>query len=106
MTTALRITTGKTPEGTARLSAAGEIDLSNADQFRTALAEAVRSDRRLVVDLTEVDYLDSAALATLFAHADHIDVHISPLNEALFTFSGLGELTTIRVVPAAPGAAG
>ena len=46
-----------------------------------------------------MDYLDSAALAALFGQADHIDIHISPLNESLLTISGLTQVTNVRVIP-------
>ncbi|TQS40826.1 STAS domain-containing protein [Cryptosporangium phraense] len=98
MTTPLEISTGRTAEGRWRLTAVGEIDLSNADGFRTQLAAAVRPDARLVVDLTGVDYLDSAALAALFLHAEQIEVHIAPMNEYLLKVCGLTQLTEVHVV--------
>jgi anti-sigma B factor antagonist len=49
-----------------------------------------------------VDYLDSAALAALFAHADDIDIHIAPLNESLFTICGLTDITNVQVIRATP----
>jgi anti-sigma B factor antagonist len=98
MSTDLRISTAHAADGTAQLTAAGEIDLSNADEFARALAEAVSPLRRLLVDLTGVEYLDSAALATLFTHADDIAIRISPLNETLLTVCGLTDLTDVQVV--------
>jgi anti-anti-sigma factor len=99
MTAMLQITTGRAPDGRPQLTAIGEIDLGNADELRRALADAVSPDQRLLVDLTRVDYLDSAALAALFGQADHIDIHISPLNESLLTISGLTQVTNVRVIP-------
>jgi ABC-type transporter Mla MlaB component len=101
MTTALEITTGQAADGTPMLTVVGEIDLSNAQEFVDQLGAATSRTRRLVVDLTRVDYLDSAALAALFAHAATIDILISPLNEGLFTAYGVDQVTTVRVVPAA-----
>jgi anti-sigma B factor antagonist len=102
MTTTLRISTGHTPDGAPQLIAVGEIDLSNAAEFARALADNIGPDRRLLVDLTQVDYLDSAALAALFTHANHIDIHISPLNQTLLAYSGLIELTNVNVIPTPP----
>lgn len=99
MTTALHITTGNTTGGAAHLTAVGEIDISNVAEFSDRLDEVVTAGERLVVDLTQVEYLDSAALAALFSHADHIDIHISPLNESLLTICGLTDVTTVRVIP-------
>jgi anti-sigma B factor antagonist len=55
------------PVGTAcvvRLG--GELDLYNADQVRTALAGVLASSpERVVVDLSEVEFIDSTALGVL-----------------------------------------
>ena len=101
MTTELQLTADRTADGEPRLTAVGEIDLSNAEEFTRALAGAVGPAGRLVVDLTRVDYLDSAALAALFAQAGQIEIHIAALNESLFTVCGLAELTEVRVTPPA-----
>lgn len=101
MTTPLQITSGSSSDGAQQLSAVGEIDLSNVAEFSARLRDAVSAGERLQVDLTGVTYLDSAALAALFAHAEQIDIRIAPLNETLFTVSGLDQLTTVQVVPQA-----
>jgi anti-sigma B factor antagonist len=45
---------------------AGELDLYNAEEVRTALANAASSSpARVVVDLAEVDFVDSTALGVL-----------------------------------------
>jgi anti-sigma B factor antagonist len=45
---------------------AGELDLYNASEISAALAEPVGdSPERLVIDLTEVTFVDSTALGTL-----------------------------------------
>ncbi|WP_433041486.1 STAS domain-containing protein [Dactylosporangium sp. CS-033363] len=99
MTTPLHITTGHSAEGAGQLSAVGEIDLTNAPEFAARLLEVVGDGtNRVVVDLTGVDYLDSAGLATLFLHADKLDIRISPLNQALLTFSGLDQVAAVEVV--------
>lgn len=97
MTTALTLTTGQDPDGAPVLTATGEIDMSNAETFATALTEAVpASGQALVVDLTAVEYLDSAGLAALFHHADRIEVVTGPLLTPLLTISGLTDITTVR----------
>ncbi len=48
------------------LSAAGRIDLTNADPFKDALAAAMaKADKALVIDLSGVDYISSAGLRSL-----------------------------------------
>jgi anti-sigma B factor antagonist len=53
--------------GTARVvRLGGELDLYNAVQVRTALADAcAQAPERIVVDLGEVDFIDSTALGVL-----------------------------------------
>ncbi|GAA1651844.1 STAS domain-containing protein [Actinoplanes couchii] len=94
MTTALTLTTGPG----AVLTAAGEIDMSNAETFAAALTSAVTSaaGSPLTVDLTAVQYLDSAGLAALFVQADHIEVLTGPILAPLLEISGLSEMTTVR----------
>ncbi|MEW2513745.1 STAS domain-containing protein [Streptomyces sp. NPDC046870] len=93
MTTALTLTPGRHPDGTPRLSVSGEIDMSNAGSLADALEAG---SGPLVVDLTGVEYLDSAGLSVLFAHADRLELVVSPLLEPVLTVSGLADLVTVR----------
>ncbi|MFY1691247.1 STAS domain-containing protein [Plantactinospora sp. WMMB782] len=96
--TALTITTDRRADGTPVLTAVGEIDMSNADSFAAALADAVTGadGTPLLVDLTAVEYLDSAGLATLFGHAEQIRLVVNPLLGPVLTISGLTDLTSVR----------
>jgi anti-sigma B factor antagonist len=48
------------------VSLGGELDLYNAEQVRTALVDACDdSHERVIVDLAEVDFMDSTALGIL-----------------------------------------
>ncbi|MER7167083.1 STAS domain-containing protein [Micromonospora sp. NPDC000207] len=97
MTTALTLTTSRRADGAAVLHAVGEIDMSNADSFAAALAGAAEGGEGfLVVDLTAVEYLDSAGLAALFPHADRVRLVASPLLAPLLAISGLSDLTTVE----------
>ncbi|MEU4626479.1 STAS domain-containing protein [Actinoplanes sp. NPDC023801] len=98
MTTELSLSTGTGPGGAVVLTAAGEIDMSNATVFADALTEAVTGadGSPVVIDLTAVQYLDSAGLAALFAQADHIEVRTGSLLAPLLEVSGLAELTTVH----------
>ncbi|MGK5741267.1 STAS domain-containing protein [Micromonospora sp. URMC 103] len=98
MTTPLTFSTSSRPDGTCVLAVVGEIDMSNAETFATALAgAAVRATKgQLVVDLTKVEYLDSAGLAALFAHADQIQILATPLLAPVLTISGLADLTAVH----------
>ncbi|MGW1770242.1 STAS domain-containing protein [Streptomyces sp. NPDC002104] len=93
MTTPLTLTLGRRPDGAALLTAVGEIDMSNTQELAAALAGTVGP---LVLDLTGVEYLDSAGLSVLFPHADRIELLANPLLEPVLTISGLTDLTTVH----------
>ncbi len=95
--TPLTIRTGQDPDGGSVLTAIGEIDQSNADALAGALAELIAAPQPgpVTVDLTAVEYLDSAALAALFRHAGRIRIVATPLLAPVLTISGLAELTPI-----------
>ncbi|MCE7080375.1 STAS domain-containing protein [Streptomyces sp. ST2-7A] len=94
MTTSLTFASGRCPDGRARLAITGEIDMGNS----TTLAEALDDlPGPLVVDLTAVEYLDSAGLSVLFARADRLELVAAPLLEPVLTISGLADLTTVRI---------
>jgi anti-sigma B factor antagonist len=98
MTTALSLHTSRRPDGAVVLAATGEIDMSNAATFATALsgARAETPDGTFVVDLTGVEYLDSAGLAVLFPHVDHLHLLAGPLLAPLLTIVGLADVTTVQ----------
>jgi anti-anti-sigma factor len=102
MPTSLTVETARNDDRKLVLIAAGEIDLSNIDAFdqalATATAEAADSGETLTVDLTAVEYLDSAAINALFTHADHIQLIAHLVLMPVFTISGLSELVTIESV--------
>ena len=98
MTTPLTLSASRRPDGRQILTADGEIDMSNADQLREALTQA--GNGRVLVDLSAVGYLDSAGLTVLFAHADHIELVVTPLLAPVLTISGLSEITRVSASPA------
>jgi anti-anti-sigma factor len=103
MSAPLTLDTARSHDGKLVLIAAGEIDLSNIDTFdqalTTASTEAAQSGEKLTVDLSAVEYLDSAAINALFTHAEHIHLIARPLLMPVFRISGLTELTTIETAP-------
>ena len=100
MTTALTFSTGSGSDGVPVLAVNGEIDMSNAAVFAAVLADAVADHGSLIVDLTGVEYLDSAGLAALFGQAEHIQVRTGPLLAPLLEISGIADVTTIHRVGA------
>ena len=63
MNTALTVHQIQGADGSFELRVSGEIDLSNVEVFSAALDAALPADDDiLIVDLTAVNYLDSAAI--------------------------------------------
>jgi anti-anti-sigma factor len=96
--TALELSTRPGPDGIPVVTVAGEIDMSNADRFRDALglaAAAAADGGSFVVDLTGVEYLDSAGVHALFEHAARIRLIAGPLLEPVLTVSGLADITAV-----------
>lgn len=106
MPTPLTVATRRNGVGALVLSATGEIDLSNIDDFDDALAAAVsevqRNGETLVVDLSAVEYLDSAAINALCLRSEHIRVIAPALLMPTLKMSGLTELATVETAPSQP----
>jgi anti-sigma B factor antagonist len=104
MATPLELSTRHDGDGTLVVSAVGEIDMSNVDQFRAALREAAAalgeaagaSGDRFVVDLTGVDYLDSAGIHALYTVVPRVRLVASPLLSPVLDISGLLGITSVR----------
>ena len=93
MSTELTLTHRRAADGRAVLGIEGEIDMSNSE----LLAEALGAESGpLLVDLTGVDYLDSAGLNVLFAHVDRIELVAPPLLRPVLTISGLTRLVKLH----------
>ena len=97
MATPLEFSTRAGADGIPVVTVAGEIDMSNADRFRDALglAAAAADGGSFVVDLTGVEYLDSAGVHALFKHAARIRLIAGPLLEPVLTVSGLADITAV-----------
>jgi anti-sigma B factor antagonist len=96
MATSLELSTRRGADGTPVVTAVGEIDMSNADKFRDALGQAAADGGRLVVDLTGVEYLDSAGVHALVAFMPGLALIASPLLAPVLAISGLSEVTSVR----------
>ena len=68
-----RITADEGPHQVTHIHVSGEIDLANVDDVRHAIATALSDDpARVVLDLRDTTYLDSAAIAMLFRLAQRL----------------------------------
>lgn len=57
------------PHGGPLIRMRGEVDAADADQLRLLLRGAFAGERRVVVDLAEITYLDSSILAVLITES-------------------------------------
>jgi anti-anti-sigma factor len=97
MSTPLTLTHARRPDGGRVLTVAGEIDMSNSAELAAAVeAELDDVGGVVLVDLTRVEYLDSAGLSILLLHAERIEILATPLIAPVLTISGLPQLTTVH----------
>jgi anti-anti-sigma factor len=101
MPTLLTLDTARATDGRLVLTATGEIDLSNVEPFGQALTLAVADagssgGSTLLVDLSGVEYLDSAAVNVLLPYAEQIRVIAHPHLVRIFDVSGFSELASVE----------
>lgn len=99
MTTPLELSSGHGDNESIVLTAAGEIDMSNVARFRDALSQAGADGTGLIVDLTKVDYLDSAGLTALLPYAPRIRIIATAVLAPVLAISGLDPVTTVVTGP-------
>ena len=88
--------------GTPVISIAGELDLSNMGQAKAAIDAALTSQaQRLILELSELEYMDSSGLALLAAaarQAREIELRDpSPMVRRLIEMTGLDQI--LRMTP-------
>lgn len=63
----------ETRNGAVLVRLVGELDLYNAEEVRSALAGALESSpRRIVIDMSAVEFVDSTALGVLIEARSHL----------------------------------
>ena len=95
MATPLELSTRRGPDGIPVVNAVGEIDMSNAEVFRAALAAAADGGE-FVVDLTRVEYLDSAGIHALYAVGPRVRLIATALLSPVLDICGLSGITSVR----------
>ena len=100
MATPLSVSTGLRDDGTVVVSVTGELDMSNVDALSAAIAEAMtpasQDGGMLTIDLTGVEYLDSAAINALYGHADRTHLIVNPILIPVMTVSGLTDVASVE----------
>jgi|SRR5437764_4569034 len=78
------------------VTVSGQVDASNADSLRTAVASAVKEHpRRIVFDVSGLRFIDSAGLAVLLSVASNVDVVLRNPAPAVRRVIELSGLTTV-----------
>jgi anti-sigma B factor antagonist len=99
VTTPLELSARRDADGVMVLTAAGEIDMSNAAGFRDALSQAGADNDAFIVDLTAVDYLDSAGLTALLPYASRVKIIVAAVLAPVLSVTGLDPVTTVVSPP-------
>jgi anti-anti-sigma factor len=96
MATPLSLNTVQRGDGSVVVTATGEIDLSNIDEFTGVLSAAETDGSMLIVDLSGVQYLDSGAITVLFANAGRIHLIANPILMPVLKISGLTDVADVE----------
>jgi anti-sigma B factor antagonist len=105
MTTPLKIDSRTEGDDIAILSLTGEVDVANAAQVRDAALQLIeRGATRLIVDLSQTEYMDSTALGTLVgllkrlkeSDGQLVIAAPQPRVRRLFTITGLDRIFPLR----------
>jgi anti-sigma B factor antagonist len=84
------------------VTAVGDIDLANLDEFESELSEAAYDSSTITVDLSRVTYCDSAAVRALFAAAASTKLSLvipaSGTIPTVFRIAGLDKVATLITV--------
>jgi anti-sigma B factor antagonist len=82
----------------------GEIDMSNANELGEALGRQVTNEALgLVVDLTEITYLDSAAIQIIYELRERLQTRGQQIRLVIAPDSPIADALRIAGVPAAVG---
>jgi anti-sigma B factor antagonist len=100
-TSQFRLTPGQA-ERPPVVTATGEIDLANVDEFDEVLKRAAAETAAITVDLSQVSYCDSAAVRALFSVAATTKLTLivpgqGPIT-TLLGISGLDRVATVTAV--------
>jgi anti-sigma B factor antagonist len=106
MATPLEVSVQRDEDGVPVVVAVGEIDMSNTARFREVLAAAADAAvgvaggaaggaGSFVVDLSGVEYLDSAGINALFEYMSRVRLIATSLLAPVLNVSGLGEIMSV-----------
>lgn len=95
------IATTADPGGVPVISLSGELDSSNVDELQRGIADTVdRVPERVVFDLSDLRFMDSAAIAVLVGVATKVETvqlrNPSPIVRRIVEVTGLSEVLRIE----------
>ena len=102
MSTPLTLHSEHDADGRLVVRAIGEVDASNVTDLAEALRDGLNGGGPLTVDLSAVEYLDSAGINALVPHAESLHIIANPILIRVLRVSGLEELATISPAPLSP----
>ena len=91
--------------GAVCLSLTGEVDLANASDLRAHLKAVARNDNNLIVDMSELRYIDSSGIRTLI-EAHHtfkqtrrkmVLAAVTPSVQKIFSIVGMDRIMPVFV---------
>jgi anti-anti-sigma factor len=77
----VQVGSAERPDGVTVVWARGEVDLSNARYFEYAVLDEARDADAVVLDLSRLDFLDSAGISAIYrlgARLDGLQIVVSP----------------------------
>ena len=95
------IDTGSDPTGVPIVTVSGDLDMSNADALEATVASiAAGHPERLIFDLSDLRFMDSAGIAVLLGAAAKVNVvqlrDPSPAVRRVVVLTGLGDVLPIE----------
>ena len=98
MATPLEVSVERDSDGVPVVVVVGEIDMSNAGRFREALGAGAEAGAggAFVVDLSGVEYLDSAGINALYEYVARVRLIAAPLLVPVLTVAGLADVVSVR----------
>ena len=102
MSTPLTLHSEHDADGRLVVRAIGEVDASNFTDLAKALQDGLNSGGPLTVDLSAVEYLDSAGINVLVPHAESLHIIANPILIRVLRVSGLEDLARISPAPPSP----
>ena len=87
---------------------AGEVDLSCSPGIRKQILSCLEDDKNLLIDLSEVSYIDSSGIACLvegyqISKMKELDFGLTGVSEAVMNVLHLARLDTVfKIYPGAP----